>query len=104
MQRVCGAILRLSATIKFATRLAKAGLISQEIVRVLRRLAYVVAPSSVPRVIENDPDDDHVLACAVSAQADLIVSRDNHLHSLGGMYGNIRIVRSAEAVKIIEAG
>ena len=32
---------------KFATRLAKAGLTSQEIVRVLRRLAYVVAPSSV---------------------------------------------------------
>lgn len=89
---------------KFAIRLAKAGLTSQDIVRALRRLAYVVAPTSVPRVIKNDPDDDHVLACAVSAQADLIASGDKHLHSLGGVYSNIRIVRPAEAVKIIEAG
>ncbi|MEO7557674.1 MAG: putative toxin-antitoxin system toxin component, PIN family [Gammaproteobacteria bacterium] len=89
---------------KFATRLAEAGLTPQGIVRELRRMAYMVVPPSVPRVIENDPDDDHVLACAVAAQADLIVSGDKHLHSLGGLYNNIRIVRPTEAVKIIEAG
>ena len=53
---------------------------------------------------QNDPDDDHVLACAVAAQADLIVSGDKHLHSLGGLYNNIRIALSADAVKIIEGG
>ena len=89
---------------KFATRLAKAGLTPQGIVRELRRMAYMVAPSSVPRVIDNDPNDDHVLACAVAAQADLIVSGDKHLHSLGGVYNNIRIVRAVEAVRIIEEG
>ena len=89
---------------KFAIRLAKAGLTPQGIVRELRRMAYMVAPSSVPRVIENDPDDDHILACAVAAQADLIVSGDKHLHSLGGVYNNIRIVRAVEAVRIIEEG
>ncbi|MGH8478790.1 MAG: PIN domain-containing protein, partial [Gammaproteobacteria bacterium] len=51
-----------------------------------------------------DPDDDHVLTCAVAGQADLIVSGDRHLHSLGGEYHGIRIVRPAEAVRFIEAG
>lgn len=86
---------------KFATRLANAGLTPHSIVRELHRIAYMVTPFSVPRVVENDPDDDHVLACAVAAQSDLIVSGDKHLHSLGGVYNNIRIVRPSEAVKII---
>jgi predicted nucleic acid-binding protein len=44
----------------------------------------------VPRVIENDPDDDHVIACAVAAKADIIVSGDKHLHS-------IRIVQTSSS-------
>jgi predicted nucleic acid-binding protein len=45
-----------------------------------------------------------VLACALSAQADVIVSGDKHLHTLGGSYQGIRIVRPAEAVAMLEAG
>jgi len=86
---------------KFATRLAQAGLTPLEIVRELRRLAYISAPANVPRVIVNDPDDDHVLACAVEAQADLIVSGDKHLHSLGGQYKGVRIVSAAVAMQMI---
>jgi predicted nucleic acid-binding protein len=37
----------------------------------------------------------------VAAQADLIVSGDKHLHSLGGEYQDIRIVSAAMAVQII---
>jgi len=33
-------------------------------------LALRVAPTSVPRVVPNDPDDDHVIACALAARAD----------------------------------
>ena len=88
---------------KFATRLNQAGLAPLDIVRELRRLAYMCAPAIVPHVIANDPDDDHVLACAVAAQADLIVSGDKHLHSLGGQYQGIRIVSAAEALQIITA-
>jgi predicted nucleic acid-binding protein len=55
-------------------------------------------------VIEQDPDDDQVIACAVAAQADLIVSGDKHLHGLGGYYEGIRIATAAEAMKIIESG
>lgn len=88
---------------KFSARLTQAGLSPLIIVSELRRMAHMVAPSNVPRVIESDPDDDHVIACAVAAQADLIVSGDRHLHSLGGQYGGIRIFSPAEALAIITA-
>lgn len=86
---------------KFAARLAQAGLTPQGIVGELRRLAYMAAPQAVPRVIENDADDDHVLACALAGQANLIVSGDRHLHSLGGHYQGIPIVTAARAVQQI---
>ena len=42
-------------------------------------LARTVAPAVIePQVIE-DPDDDEVLACAIAARADLIVSGDGDL-------------------------
>jgi len=45
-----------------------------------------------------DPDDDHVLACAVAAQADLIVSGDPDLLNLKS-YQHIPIVSPVEALK-----
>jgi len=90
---------------KFAVRLAQAGLKAQDLVEDMRRLAHLVTPPSiVPRIVADDPDDDHVLACSIAASAELIVSGDRHLHSLGGQYQGIPIVKPAEAVKIIEAG
>lgn len=86
---------------KFATRLVRAGLTPQGIVGELRRLAYMAAPQMVPRVIEHDADDDHVLACALAGQVNLIVSGDRHLHSLGGQYQGIPIVTPAQAMQQI---
>jgi len=67
-------------------------------------LVMLVTPTDVPRVVMEDADDDQVLACAVAAQANLIVSGDKHLLRLGGAYQGIRIVRPAEAARIVEAG
>lgn len=61
-------------------------------------LVTLVTPSEVPRVIEQDADDDQVLACALAANANLIVSGDKHLRSLGGAYQGIRIVTPVEAI------
>lgn len=47
-----------------------------------------------------DPDDDHVLACALAAQADLVVSGDSHLLDLNS-YQGIPIVGAAEALERI---
>lgn len=66
-------------------------------------LVTLVTPSEVPRVIEQDADDDQVLACALAVNANLIVSGDKHLRSLGGAYQGIRIVTPAEAIHSVGA-
>lgn len=86
---------------KFAQRLAAAGLTPLGIVGEIRRLATMATPTDVPRVVADDADDDHVLACAVAAQADLIVSGDKHLLNLGGQYQGIAIVTPAQAVQLV---
>ncbi|MDP3514720.1 MAG: putative toxin-antitoxin system toxin component, PIN family [Sulfuritalea sp.] len=86
---------------KFAKRLATAGLTPLGIVGEIRRLATMATPTDVPRVVADDADDDHVLACALTAQADLIVSGDKHLLKLGGQYQGIAIVTPAQAVPLV---
>lgn len=86
---------------KFARHLSAAGLTPLGIVGEIRRLATMAAPISVPRVVANDPDDDHVLACALAVQADLIVTGDKHLLALGENYQGIPIVTPAQAMQRI---
>lgn len=47
-----------------------------------------------------DPDDDHILACALGAQAVLIVTRDRDLLKLG-TFRDIRILAAREALDLI---
>lgn len=71
---------------------------------VLADYAEVVEPAepgSVPRVVAGDVDDDQVIAAAVAARADLIVSGDRrHVPPLGRHQG-IDIVAAAEALRRI---
>jgi putative PIN family toxin of toxin-antitoxin system len=61
---------------KLASRLERAGLNPSALVADLRRLAIVAVPVHVPRVVPTDADDDQVLAAAVAARAELIVTGD----------------------------
>ena len=88
---------------KFAARLAQAGLAPAVIVDDLRRLAVVVSPPSVPRVVPTDPDDDHVLAAALAGNADLIASGDKRDLLPLGTFQGIPIVTAREAVERLEA-
>lgn len=58
-----------------------------------------VVPLSQP--VCRDPDDDEVLACAIGAQADFIVSGDADLLSLE-VHSGIRILTAAQALAVIE--
>lgn len=86
---------------KFAKALAATCLPLEELVLGYSELANLVAHVAITPAVVDDPSDDHVLACAVAARADLIVSGDKHLHGLNGQYNSILIVKPAEAVRII---
>ena len=42
-------------------------------------------------IIEDDPDDDIVIACAITAHADMIISGDKHILNID-KYENIPIL------------
>jgi putative PIN family toxin of toxin-antitoxin system len=86
-----------------ATRLTQNQSTVAQAIALYERLTLQVTPLETPRVVAADVDDDHVLACALTADADLIVSGDKrHLLPLGN-YQHILIVTAAEAVNRIEA-
>lgn len=67
---------------KFAKRLSLAQIAPHQLVLGYAALAVPITPLTIAAVILDDPDDDAVLACALAAQADVIVSGDRHLLSL----------------------
>jgi len=47
----------------------------------------VITPSNVPRYVEDDPDDDPIIAAALQCGAGYVVSEDRHLLRLDGFQG-----------------
>ena len=86
---------------KFARTVSATGLEVTGLVQGYLELVTLVQPDQVPAVIKADPADDRVLACALAARADAIVSGDRHLHGLGGAYEGIAIIRPAQAVQML---
>jgi putative PIN family toxin of toxin-antitoxin system len=80
---------------KLAARLARTGSTPAELLAGYLALVVVirVAPLAVP--VSVDPDDDIVLACAVTARAAAIVSGDDDLLRLG-VVEQIPILTAAE--------
>jgi putative PIN family toxin of toxin-antitoxin system len=85
---------------KLSRAVAASGLSPEHLMARYVDAVRVVAPADIPAVVLADPDDDHVLACALAAQADLIVSGDPHLLDLKS-YQSIPIVGTAEALERI---
>lgn len=64
-------------------------------------LAGSVTPDAVPRVVPGDADDDHVIAAAVAAHAELIVTGDRrHLLPIGTHQG-IAILTAQDALAVL---
>ncbi len=83
-----------------AKRLALFGRTARDLLTDYIEAADLVTPSTLPAVVSADPDDDEVIAAAIAAHAELIVSGDHHLLDLGSHQG-IRIVTAAEALRLV---
>ena len=87
---------------KFAQRLVRANVTPHTLVFGYAALARLVVPAPIGSVIATDPDDDVVLACAVAARAEVIVSGDSDLLALES-YEGISIITAAQLMTRIAA-
>jgi putative PIN family toxin of toxin-antitoxin system len=82
---------------KLAKRLSLVNVSAIELVVGYASLATPVTPLAIEAVVLDDPDDDAVLACALAAHADVIVSGDRHLLSLKN-YEGMSILTAPELI------
>lgn len=87
------------ARAKFAVRIAQVGSTTAALLAGYRALVTLVRPAALAPTAR-DPDDDHVLACALGAQAELIVTRDRDLLDLD-TFQEIRILAAHKALAAI---
>lgn len=83
---------------KFAAMLASRDITPEFLMQRYGMLAKVIKPQPIARTVR-DADDDAVIACALAAQANIIVSGDNDLLVLHP-FGNIQILNAANALAV----
>ncbi|CAN7663345.1 putative toxin-antitoxin system toxin component, PIN family [Pseudoduganella sp. LjRoot289] len=88
---------------KFRSRLQTYGLQAASITKGYEVLAQVIPRIPAIKRTCRDPDDDMVLACALAARADAIVTGDKDLLSLV-QYQQIPILNAAGALALLAAG
>ena len=88
---------------KFAARVEGFGTSVAALVAQYTAIASLVVPTAVPRIVINDADDDHVIAAAVAARAELIATGDRkHLLPIGTHQG-IAILTAREVLDRLDA-
>jgi uncharacterized protein len=85
---------------KFEKIIAKTGRSSVGWVSIYKGICEIVVPDPV-QPIAPDPDDDWVIATALAAEADLIVTGDKPFLGVGAV-GNVRIVGVIEALELLK--
>ena len=82
----------------------KFGLSSEQaltLIEELHDLCQVVSPREKVLAVIDDPDDNIILECALSADADIIVTGDSHLLHLR-QWRDIQILLPSDFLKILE--
>lgn len=84
---------------KITRILERRDLSSSDILELVIENAQIMETSNTPmRVVPDDPDDDHVIECAVTAHADYIITGDSHLLALKA-WKSIPILSAGEYLK-----
>ncbi|MBU0629041.1 MAG: putative toxin-antitoxin system toxin component, PIN family [Nanoarchaeota archaeon] len=76
--------------------------VNDEVKKILG-ISQIVCPKTRIDIIKEDPDDNMVLECAEEGKVDYIVSGDDHLLNLKE-YNNIKIIRTADFLRMIQNG
>jgi len=77
----------------------------EQLISLLEQDALLVpGQAQVQGVIPDDPADEKVLACAVDAEADVIVSGDSHLLALGEHQGILILTAREFLERLAEEG
>lgn len=73
----------------------------EELLRLFKKKNNIIYIASTPKfnLIKDDPSDNKFIECAVTAQAQYIISGDKHLLNLE-MFRNIRIISSLDFLNI----
>jgi uncharacterized protein len=82
-------------------RLLKINQSPENLLADIARAFVVIRPTPLTQPVCRDPDDDEVLACALTARANFIVSGDTDLLVLK-TYEGIDILNAAQAISRIE--
>ena len=85
---------------KFAAQLRQTRFTSAFLLARYTQLAILITPAEVTVPELRDPKDIHVLACALAARSDAIVSGDDDLRTLGS-YQGILVLSPADCLRRI---
>ena len=99
-RRLLAELNRILKRAKFALAIASSDVGIEGLVLGYAELALLVEPLPIPPTVLADPDDDHVLACALAAKAELVVSGDRHLLGMGA-FRDIEIVSATQSLQRI---
>ena len=88
---------------KMTQVLKLSGINQKEILRAIVKNSIIVTSKLEVHMVEDDPEDNKILACAQFAGADFIVSGDKHLLALG-KFKRTRILTPREFLDLISSG
>jgi putative PIN family toxin of toxin-antitoxin system len=88
---------------KLAKSVVATGLTVPQMLKAYRKVVTLVTARQLPQQVSPDADDDAVLAAAMAAKADLIVSGDRKHLLILKRFAGIPIVTAAQAVAMLEA-
>lgn len=88
---------------KFTRKLEGKESTVEQAVAKIALIATLIEPAKKINIIKDDPDDNRVLECAVTARADLIISGDKHLLKLQ-TYSGIDIMSARDFLSREEGG